>query len=81
VLCNTAAAAPAVLAAKGLSRHARNTEILFVKLPQFKELLDHFPLLVSATDLGDVSRVSDHGHNIEKGCQRVEDREKDIQDG
>lgn len=81
MLCNTAAAAAAVLAAKGLSRHARNAEILFVKLPQFKELLDHFPLLVSAADLGDVSRVSDHGHNIEKGGQGVEDREKNVQNG
>jgi hypothetical protein len=81
VLCDTAAATAAVLATKGLPRHARNTEIFFIKLPQFKELLDHLSLLVSAADLRDVSRVSDHGHDVEKGRQRVEDRKQDIQDG
>lgn len=81
VLCDTAAATAAVLAAKGLSRHARNTKVFFVKFPQFKELLDHLSLLVSAANLRNVSRVSDPGHNIEKGGQGVEDREKNVQNG
>jgi len=80
VLCDTAAATAAVLAAKGLSRHAGHTEVFFIELPQFKELLDHLSLLVSAAYLRDVSRVLNHGHDVEKGRQGEEDGEKDVQD-
>lgn len=67
VLCDTTTATAAVFATKGLPRHARNTEVFFIKLPQLKELLDHFSLLVSTAEFGDVPRVFHHGHDVEKG--------------
>lgn len=79
MLRDAAATTATVLAAERLSRHARHTEVLLVKLPEFKELFDHLALLVPAADLRDVARVLNHGVDIEIGCQAVENREQNVQ--
>jgi hypothetical protein len=68
-----------MLAAERLSRHARNAKVFFVKLPELKELLDHFSLLVPAANLGHVSRILNHGVDIEIGCKTIKDGKQDVQ--
>lgn len=80
MLGNTAAAATAVLATKGLSRHARNAKVLLVKLPLLKQLLNHLSLLVPAAELGHVARIFNHGQSVEPGSETEESRKQDIQD-
>lgn len=79
MLSNTAATTAAVLATKGLSRHARNAKVLLIKLPLLKQLLDHLPLLVPAAELGHVARVFNHSQSVEVGSETEESRKQDIQ--
>jgi hypothetical protein len=80
MLGNTAATAAAVLATKRLSRHARNTKVLLVKLPLLKQLLNHLPLLVPAAELGHIARIFNHSQSVEVGRETKESGKQDIQD-
>lgn len=80
MLSNTAATTSAVLATERLSRHARNTKVLLVKLPLLKQLLDHFPLLVTAAELWHIARIFNHSQSVEVSSETEESREKDVQD-
>ena len=79
MLSNTAATTAAVLAAERLSRHARNTKVLLVEFPLLKQLLDHFPLLVTAAELWHIARIFNHGQSVEVSREAEEGSEQDIQ--
>lgn len=79
MLRNATTASTAVLASKRFSRHARNTEILLVELPQLEQLFNHLSLLVAAADLRDISGILNHRIDIEIGGQAVKDCEENVQ--
>jgi hypothetical protein len=79
MLRNATATAATVLAAERLARHARNTKVFLVKLPEFEELLDHLPLLVPAADLGHIARILNHGVDVEIGRKTIENGKQNVQ--
>ena len=61
----TSLASLAVLTSKWRSSHAQSTEVLVIKLPKAKEIVDDGLLLAPATRLWDKARVFDHAEDIE----------------
>ena len=79
MLSNTTATTAAVLATERLSRHARDAKVLLIKFPLLKQLLDHFPLLVTAAELWHIARIFDHGQSVEVSRETEECCEQDVQ--
>jgi len=60
--------------------HANVTEILIVKLPKPKKLIDDGLLLASTTQLRHVSRIFDHTVDVEVQGETVRDTKTEIQE-
>jgi len=60
--------------------HADNAEILIVKLPEAKQLIDDCLLLASTIQLGHVSRIFDHTVDVEIQGETVRGPKDDIQE-
>ena len=76
---DAASTAPTVPTPEWLSCHTGDAEILFVELPLLKQFLNNLSLLIPAADFWNITRVLDHGKNVEISSQAEEDREQDVQ--
>ena len=80
MLRNAASTTPTVLAPQWLPCHARDAEVLLVKLPLLEKLLDNLPLLIPTAQLRHIAWVFDHRDDVEISCQAKEDRKQNVQD-
>ena len=71
-----AAIAPfAVFASQWHANHARDTEVLFIKLPQAQELINNLLLLSETTKLRNKARFVETGAEVEVATQTVKNAE------
>ena len=71
MLRDTSSTRPTVLASQWLSNHALNAEIVFVKHPQAKELLNYRSLLVPARQFRNVAGIFKHRNEVEVCSQPI----------
>lgn len=79
MLCNASSTTLTVLASEGFSDHACHTKVLLVEFPLLKKFANDCPLLIPASELGNIAGIFNHGIEIEVGRQAIEYDKKDVQ--